>query len=155
MNKATLLTQIETSTKGIVRVEPVLASGSEPEVLTLQNGKTARKYTVNVAVTEGETVTFKNIPIVVFNEGLVDEEALMSQGTEVPKVRDFETRAQTYLDKKVDDGVFISYKVTELNETFKYVVATVIENVAGVMTRKKVFVYKPSGTPIEHLPFVE
>lgn len=154
MNKADLLTQIESTTKGIAKVEPVLA-GAQPEVIAMQNGRTAQKYTVNVAIAEGETVTFRNIPIVVFDEGLATEEAMLSQGAEAPKLKDFETRAQTYLDKRVADGVFLSYQVVELNETFKYVVASVIENVAGTMTRKKVLVYKQSGTPIEHRPFVE
>lgn len=155
MNKQALLTQIETSTKGIAKVEPVLVSAGVPEVITMQSGKTARKYSVNVAVTQGETVTFQNLPIVVFNEGLVDEEAVMSQGQDAPKAKDFEDRANNYLTGRVTAGVFFGYKLLAYDEVFKYAIATVIENVAGVATRKTVFVYKPAGTPITHLPYVE
>lgn len=155
MNKIALLAQIEASTKGIVKVEPVMVAPNEPEILTMQNGKTARKYSVNVAVTQGETVTFQNMPVVVFNEGLADEEAVLSQGIEAPKAKDFETKAGNYLNGKVTDGTFFGFKVLSFDEVYKYAIATVIENVAGVATRKSVFVYKPTGNPITHLPYVE
>lgn len=159
-NKAALIAQLDTSTRGVVKVEPVITgvdqSGNPiPEVLTLQNGKTARKYTVNLARSIGDTVTFENVPLVVFNEGLADEEAVLSQGVEAPRVKDFETRAKNYLQGKVNDGVFLGFRFLELNEEFKYVVAQVIENVAGTMTRKKVCVYKPASNPITHVPFTE
>lgn len=155
MNKIALLAQIEASSKGIALVSPVLISDGTPEVVTMQNGKTARKYSVNVAVTQGETVTFQNLPIVVFNEGLADEEAVMSQGQEAPKLKDFETKAGNYLNGKVTDGTFFGYKLLSYDEVFKYAIASVIENVAGVATRKSVFVYKPTGNPITHLPYTE
>lgn len=155
MNKSDLLTQIEGSTKGIAKVEPVLISDGSPEVVTMQNGKTVRKYSVNVAVTEGDSITFQNLPIVVFNEGLADEEAVMSQGKETPKIRDFETKANNYLNGKVNDGVFFSFKLLSYSEVFKNAVALVVENVNGVATQKKVFVYKPAGLQITHLPYVE
>lgn len=155
MNKTALLAQIEASTKGIAKVEPVMVNPTTPEVITMQNGKTARKYSVNVAVHQGETVTFQNLPIVVFNEGEVDEEAVMSQGQETPKAKDFETKANNYLAGKVTDGTFFTFKVIGFDEVYKNAVASVIENVAGVATRKTVFVYKPAGNPITHLPYTE
>lgn len=155
MNKAALLSQIETSTRGIAKVEPVMVSPTEQEVITMQNGKVVKKYTVNVAVNEGETVTFRNIPIVVFNEGLADEEAVLAQNQEAPRAKDFETRASNYLQGKVNDGTFFAFKLAEFNEDFKTAIANVIENVAGVATRKQVFVFKPQGNPITHLPFTE
>ena len=155
MNKTSLLAQIEASTKGIAKVEPVLVSAGVPEVITMQNGKTARKYSVNVAVHQGETVTFQNLPIVVFNEGQADEEAVMSQGQDAPKAKDFETRATNYLNGKVNEGVFFTFKILSFDEVYKNAIAQVIENVAGVATQKQVFVYKPVGNPITHLPFVQ
>jgi len=153
MNKLELLTQIEASTKGIAKVEPVMIAPNTPEIITMQNGKTARKYSVNVAIHQGDTVTFQNMPIVVFNEGKVGEEAVLSQGVEAPKAKDFETKANNYLTGKVTDGTFFVFKIVDLNETFKCVVASVVENVAGVATEKSIFVYKPAGQPITHLPF--
>ena len=155
MNKTSLLAQIEASTKGIAKVEPTLVSAGVPEVITMQNGKTARKYSVNVAVHQGETVTFQNLPIVVFNEGQADEEAVMSQGQDAPKAKDFETRATNYLNGKVNEGVFFTFKILSFDEVYKNAIAQVIENVAGVATQKQVFVYKPVGNPITHLPFVQ
>ncbi len=155
MNKQALLNQIEASTRGIAKVEPVMVNPTTPEEITMLNGKKARKYSVNVAVNQGETVTFQNIPIVVFNEGLADEEAVLSQGQEAPKAKDFETKANNYLNGKVADGTFFAYKVVEFNEYFKTAIANVIENVAGTATRKQVFVYKPAGNPITHVPFAE
>lgn len=154
MKKIDLLAQIESQTKGIAKVEQTMADKGVPEVITMENGKIVRKYTVNVAVTEGDTVNFKNIPIVVFNEGLVDEDAVLAQGYEPPRIKDFETKAKNYLDGQVNDNIFLSFKIAEVSEEFKYAIATVIENVAGVMTRKNVVVYKPAAKPITHAPFV-
>lgn len=153
MKKIDLLTQIESTSKGIAKVEQTMVGKGVPEVITMENGKTVRKYAVNVAVTEGDTINFKNIPIVVFNEGLADEDAVLSQGYEPPRLKDFETKATNYLTGKVNDGVFLSFKIAEVNEQFKYALAIVIENIAGVMTRKNVLVYKPTSNPITHAPF--
>lgn len=155
MNKQALLDQIEASTRGIAKVEPVMVNPTTPEEITMLNGKTAKKYSVNVAVNQGDSVTFQNIPIVVFNEGLADEEALLSQGQEAPRQKDFETKAHNYLTGKVTDGTFFAYKLAEFNEDFKTAIASVIENVGGTATRKQVFVYKPAGNPITHVPFTE
>jgi hypothetical protein len=155
MKKTELLAQIESSTKGIAKVEPVMVNPTTPEVVEMQNGKTARKYTVNVAVNQGETVTFQNLPIIVFNEGLADEEAVLSQGQEAPKAKDIETKVQTYLQGKVTDGTFFGFTLIAINENFKYAIASVIENVAGVATKKSVFVYKPTGNPITHIAYAE
>lgn len=155
MNKSDLLASIEVSTRGIAKVEPVMVSPTEQEIVIMQNGKDVRKYSVNVAVNQGDTVTFQNIPIVVFNEGKPDEEALLSQGQEAPKAKDIETKASNYLNGLVNDGTFFGFKIIELNEVNKYAIANVIENINGTATRKSVLVYKPQGSPLTHMPFTE
>lgn len=153
MNKADLIAQISTGSRGIAKVEPVLAGGKDPEIITLDNGKEVRKYTVNVCVHEGEATTFRNIPIIVFNEGEADEEAVLSQGAEAPKTRDFTDKAKNYLQNLVQANTLLAYRITEVNEDFKYAKALIIKNEAGVMKETAVVVYKPNGSPITHLPY--
>lgn len=135
---------------GVAKVEPVLAGDGKPEVVTLDNGTTVRKYSVNVAFDDKGTVQFQNIPVVVLNEGLASEEAKLSQGQEAPKPNVVQKAATAYLDAKVADGTFKTYAITEINEQHLYCIATVTSLVAAVMTQREIMVHKPTNLPVTH-----
>jgi len=150
MTKEQLIAKISTDSLGVAAVQPTMGGDGQPEVVTLDNGKTVRKYSINVAFDDKGTVQFKNVPVVVFNEGQPEEEALLSQGQEAPKPNVVQKAATAYLDEKVSDGTFKTYSIQEINEEHLFCIATVTELEGNVMTQKQVMVHKPANKPVTH-----
>ena len=142
MTKAELLAKYEADSLGIVHTNLV-------EEGALENGKTYKKYNVNVLAVDGDSKNFINYPFTVVNEGQADEEAFSTQGRGEPKPDVVRNAISTYIDGLTE---VVRYTIGQVDEDERYALVSVyVNNGDGTASQKQYFVYKDGTSPITHL----
>ena len=142
MTKAELLAKYEADSLGIVHTNLV-------EEGALENGKTYKKYNVNVLAVDGDSKNFINYPFTVVNEGQADEEAFSTQGRGAPKPDVVRNAIATYIDGLTE---VVRYTIGQVDEDERYaLVSAYVNNGDGTASLKQYFVYKDGTSPITHL----
>lgn len=157
MNKQTLINEIESNSFGVASIEKVVAGRNQDGTVTydegtLQNGKTYVKYNVNVFTATATGVLPKNIPVIVFNEGEVDEEAYYSQNNDTPQLTNIRTSVFTYLNTLP----YLDSTIEQVNEKEKRAFVRVVkDNGNNTASEIRVLIYKDDGQPIKHIELTQ